>query len=157
MTAELDTQASEALRAMARRVAAARRETREVVAQHAETFAHLYAERDKAEHAKHKAWLRTRLGRWFTGRAYTLGLISGSCWIGSATCDGCVKLYWRGRRSYILGASRGWWECLLRYRHLRAELDDGSRLCAKCAPCPTCSSADPRHDSWACENAGAES
>jgi len=147
-----DPAASEALRAMARRVADARRETRDVVEQHAEAFAHLYAERDRAEHAKCKAWLRTRFGRWFAHHAYALGLISGSRYSYSANCSGCVKLYWRGRRPYILGASRGWWECLLRYRHLRAEIPE-CRLCAKCAPCPTCGSTDPNHDALVCEDA----
>lgn len=149
--------ASEALRAMARRVVDARRALNAVVEQHAEAFTHLYAERDRAEHAKCKAWLRTRFGRWFAGHAYSLGLISGQRASWSAYCSGCVKLYWRGRRPYILGVSREGWQCLLRYRHVRAELDDGSRLCAKCAPCPTCGSANPEHDVWACEEAAVTS
>lgn len=155
MTApEVDRRSSDALRAMARRVTAARhhvtKETCEVIAAQSEALRALYAERDRAEHARHKAWLRTGFGRWFARHAYTLGLITGQSWTTSATCSGCVKLYWRGKRPYILGARREWWSCLLRYRHLYAPLYDGW-LCAKCAPCPTCQSADPRHDALVCE------
>jgi hypothetical protein len=149
-----ETAWSEALRAMARRVAAARHavdsELREIVEVQGEALAEYHAERERARHARH--WLRGRLAQRLSLWFYSMGITSsgGTSYGGPGGCNGCVTMRFSGRRVYILGVSREAWFCLLRGRHRRREIP-GAGLCSVCAPCPTCLSADPTHDAWACE------
>jgi hypothetical protein len=105
----------------------------------------------EAEHVAHGAWRGWRITRWAAHRGYALGVIAGSTWESNSACRGCIThVSWRGERVYIAGWSREQWRCLIIGRHRRREIP-GSRLCAVCAPCPTCRSTDPHHDAWRCE------
>lgn len=119
-----------------------------------------WADLEAARHARHGAWRRWRLTHRLVSWAYTLGVISGSGANFSASCTGCVTVYWRGRRPYLLGRSRDWWWCLLVGRHRRREMahEEGG-LCSVCLPCwvPGCGSTDPQHDAWACDVAASAS
>lgn len=106
-------------------------------------------------HKGHRRWWSWRIVRWFSGRAYSLGVISGSSWSNCCCSLGAkpvTRLYWRGRRSYLLGVKRETWACLFR-GHRRTE-HLGCGLCTICAPCSECGSTDVRHaDGIDCEAA----
>lgn len=96
----------------------------------------------------HRRWKSWR-GWWHISlRLYALGITTG----GGTThgrCEFCGVTRqehapsWRGRRSYILGKRREWWECLRRW-HRYSPTAYG--LCSVCAPCPSCGSTDPGHE-----------
>lgn len=129
-------------------------ELRTVIANLQAAAGDAWAASDAARHARHGAWRRWRLTHRLVSWAYTLGVISGSGSDFSPSCPGCVTVYWRGRRPYLLGRSRDWWWCLLVGRHRRREMahEEGG-LCSVCLPCwvPGCGSTDPHHDAWACD------
>lgn len=102
----------------------------------------------EARHAKHKPILRTRAGRKITGWAYSLGIISGSCWSYNDLCDGCGEIYLRGSRPYILGLNRSEWTCILRYHHWPSPDKIGLGMCSKCLPCDVCGSTEAWHRHW---------
>lgn len=142
---------SEALRAMARRVAEQRQEKNDILACHGEAFQDLYGRINDLEHERHGRWRRWKATNRVLSWAYGMGLVSGHGNVFTSACNGCVtRISWRGKRPYFLGMLREEWGCLLRGRH-RSRFLPGTYLCAVCAPCPECQSPDPLHDSWACE------
>lgn len=112
--------------------------------------------RDIFAHANHARWQTWKITKRFAHRGYALGVLAGSGSSYSSECNGCVRLYWRGRRPYILGLSRNTWRCLLvggpNGRHRPAD-QIGFGYCSKCLPCPTCGSETAGHlpgcaDDW---------
>lgn len=98
---------------------------------------------DGCQHAQHGRWRRWRISHRLVGRAYVLGLVTGSGTRWGGGCNRCLTMIrWRGRRPYILGLPRENWLCLLRYRHRRVDLGG---LCAVCCPCPGCGSQKAGH------------
>lgn len=104
----------------------------------------------EARQCRHRAWRRTRLFRWFSSWAYSMGVISGSCHSAGDGCDWYITLYWKGRRPYVLGASRETWRCWLKGRHRRGE-EVGFGFCGKCVPWPCCGSQRVEHETGCAE------
>ncbi len=103
------------------------------------------AKRDaEARQCRHWGWRRTRLFRWFSFWAYSMGIISGSSHSTGDGCNWCVRLFWRGKRPYVLGFSRETWRCWLKGRHRRGE-PVGFGFCGKCVPWPCCGSQREAH------------
>lgn len=103
----------------------------------------------KAEHRRWKSWsIISRFASW----CYVVGLSSTGGGTHYFLCTECgarkqhMFPKWRGKRSYFLWKPRDWWFCLLKAHHIYAPLDGQTfHMCAKCAPCPDCGSADPYH------------
>jgi hypothetical protein len=138
---------SDPLRAMARRLV----ETRGYLRDRNDTITELLDGLDRDRHARHGAWRRWRITARVASRAYALGITAGHGLTWNGHCRACLTgVRWRGRRPYLLGWTRERWVCLLIGRHRRRELP-GADICAVCAPCHQCRSADPLHDAWQCE------
>lgn len=88
-----------------------------------------------------------RIARWLAGRAYALGVISGSSmrYDSSTGCKGCTKVFWRGRRSYVLGWPLVNWRCSLAFHHWPTQDKIAFGFCTKCLPCGDCGSAEAWH------------
>lgn len=97
--------------------------------------------------AEHRRWHRWRVTARFARHAYAWGLIAASAthYNGCKDCPKRTTIRWRGKRSYILGARRETWGCLLKRHHIRTPLVTCRGLCSKCCPCPDCGSTDPTH------------
>lgn len=137
---------SDPLRAMARRLV----ETRWHLRDRNEVITELLEGRDRDRHARHGVWRRWRITGRVASWAYALGITAGSGTTWNGHCNACTTFSWRGRRPYRLGWTRERWACLLIGHHRRRELP-GTDICAVCAPCHQCRSADPLHDAWQCE------
>lgn len=107
-----------------------------------EQISRMQCERD------HRSWKSWRIWWSISSWLYVLGVTStgGGVSFGRCAFCGVTRQHraprWRGRRTYILGKRREWWECLSRgHRHLPT----GYGLCSVCWPCPSCGSPDPEH------------
>lgn len=112
-----------------------------------------YAEQDRqARQCRHWGWRSWRITRYLTRRAYSLGVISGSCTSFGDGHDGCVTFSraLRGERPYILGVSREEWRCWLIGHHRRGE-PVGFGFCGKCVPWPCCGSIREDHNTGCAE------
>lgn len=97
------------------------------------------------EHAGHARWRSWLVAHRLLSWAYSMGITATHGWQFGGGCPGCVDVpRLHGRRLYILGFSREWWRCLLRYHHRRVEL--GGNLCGKCCPCTGCGSITWAHE-----------
>lgn len=90
-------------------------------------------------------WRYWRIAHRLAGRAYWLGIISGSVLEGSPRGWQLTHVYWRGHRPYALGFdTTNWlpWH-VVRYRHLPNNV--GMGICGKCSPWPCCGSTGMDH------------
>lgn len=100
------------------------------------------------KHRSHHRWWKWRAYRWLSRRGYSWGLTAGSTWGNMcAHCGTTTQIHWRGKRSYILGQPREWWQCLVKRHHIYTPLHGRTfDLCTKCAPCPDCGSTAADHE-----------
>lgn len=96
------------------------------------------------EHKRHGPWRRWKIVHKIEGWAYVLGIVSGARFSWGGGCSGCMTIYFKGRRPYILGWERWKWSCLFRGRHWPGEYV-GLDACGKCLPCPECGSTTAGH------------